>query len=260
MVWEFGMQHQGGKTPWAKLQSEMAERGFSRTKSALTQLFKALLKEKGMTENYRNTKAKLVKERRFKDGVVRAATHQKQNREMSRARSKRSREKTKLLPGASEKKRAKDQRNRPTANKRDRQRRKEDPAYRLLRNARCRLWDYLSNANIKKPEKTLALIGCTRSQYLKSMQSRLDGRVLSECQADHIFPFGFYDLNTQLERVSNFTNMQPLTPDENGFKSTKLPTKAMAARVDPACWPDGVTMDMLPDVYPGWATPLRMHA
>lgn len=26
------------------------------------------------------------------------------------------------------------------------------------------------------------------------------------------------------------------------------------------CWPDGVTEDMLPDIYPGWATPLRMEA
>ena len=34
----------------------------------------------------------------------------------------------------------------------------------------------------------------------------------------------------------------------------------MAAKVDPACWPDVITMDMLPDIYPGWATPLRMHA
>ena len=41
-------------------------------------------------------------------------------------------------------------------------------------------------------------------------------------------------------------------------KCKKLPTKAMAAKVDPACWPDGITMDMLPDIYPGWRTPLRM--
>jgi len=34
----------------------------------------------------------------------------------------------------------------------------------------------------------------------------------------------------------------------------------MAAKVERWCWPDGVTEDMLPDKYDGWATPLRMAA
>ena len=54
------------------------------------------------------------------------------------------------------------------------------------------------------------------------------------------------------------SNTQLLAMQENRSKSNKLPTKAMAAKVDPACWPDGITMDMLPDIYPGWRTPLRM--
>ena len=62
----------------------------------------------------------------------------------------------------------------------------------------------------------------------------------------------------QQEKAMNFTNMQPLTKYENEIKLNKLPTKAMAAKVNPDCWPDGITIDMLPDIYPGWATPLRM--
>ena len=76
---------------------------------------------------------------------------------------------------------------------------------------------------------------------------------------DHIFSFTFYNMKTEQHKVMHFTNYQPLTPRENRQKWNKLPTKAMAAKVDPACWPDGITMDMLPDIYPGWATPLRMH-
>lgn len=34
----------------------------------------------------------------------------------------------------------------------------------------------------------------------------------------------------------------------------------MAARVERWAWPPGITEDMLPDIYDGWATPLRMHA
>ena len=56
----------------------------------------------------------------------------------------------------------------------------------------------------------------------------------------------------------HYSNLQLLTAEENAFKRGRLPTKAMAARVDRSCWPDGITEDMLPDIYPGWRTPLRM--
>jgi hypothetical protein len=56
----------------------------------------------------------------------------------------------------------------------------------------------------------------------------------------------------------HWTNTQLLTPVENRSKSGRLPTKAMAAKVDRCCWPDGVTEDMLPTIYPGWSSPLRM--
>ena len=90
----------------------------------------------------------------------------------------------------------------------------------------------------------------------------LSGNLLNDEEVDHVFPLDIYDLafeSTQYKAM-HWSNLQPLTRAENANKKSKLPTKAMAARVDPACWPDGVTMDMLPDIYPGWATPLRMHS
>ena len=88
----------------------------------------------------------------------------------------------------------------------------------------------------------------------------LSGNTLHEEEIDHVFPMAMYDfsLDQNQYRCSNYTNMQPLTLVENRWKSDKLPTKAMAAKVDRGCWPDGVTEDMLPDIYPGWRTPLRM--
>ena len=78
---------------------------------------------------------------------------------------------------------------------------------------------------------------------------------------DHIFPIASYkDTENKMKKLMNYTNLQVLTPGENLDKRAKLPTKAMASKVDPSCWPDGITWDMLPDIYPGWATPLRMHA
>jgi len=77
---------------------------------------------------------------------------------------------------------------------------------------------------------------------------------------DHIFPCDRYDFNVegQQKKGFNYRNMQPLTPRENRQKWNKLPTKAMAAKVPRELWPDGVTEDMLPDIYPDWRTPLRM--
>lgn len=259
MVWDFGMDHQGGKTPWANLVSVFnAEFNATRSKDALTQCFKALLKEKDMTALYRETKAKMVKERRHQVGVERAADWQTANPEAARKKAKRSRNKYKDDEDHKTKRRAKNKRNQPRANARDKERKREDPAYHLIRKARCRLSDYLKKQNIKKQEKTMSLIDCTRSELLQHVQRQLDGRVLSECHTDHIFPFRFYKLPQQLNMVSNWSNLQPLTPSENDSKLDKLPTKAMAAKVDRSCWPDGVTEDMLPDIYPGWATPLRM--
>ena len=75
---------------------------------------------------------------------------------------------------------------------------------------------------------------------------------------DHIFPNdavrrarGQADRNT----LANCSRYRDATKDR---KKARLPTKAMAAKVDPAFWPNGITMDMLTDIYPGWRTPLRM--
>ena len=73
---------------------------------------------------------------------------------------------------------------------------------------------------------------------------------------------GMYNLQNYKQQMMcmNRSNLQTLYPNENKSKKNQLPTKAMAARVARWCWPDGVTEDMLPDKYPGWATPLRMEA
>ena len=81
-------------------------------------------------------------------------------------------------------------------------------------------------------------------------------------EIDHVFPFRLYNIGSLegQQKVMHFSNLQPLTVQENRSKWNHLPTKAMAAKVARWAWPDGVTEDMLPDIYDGWATPLRMRA
>jgi len=126
---------------------------------------------------------------------------------------------------------------------------------------RRRMHTALSGTNDRKAASTLQLLWCSRKKAVAYLSGTLlSGNTLYDEEIDHVFPMDMYDfsLDENQYRCSHYTNMQPLTQAENRYKAAKLPTKAMAAKVDPACWPTGVTMDMLPDIYPGWRTALRM--
>lgn len=146
--------------------------------------------------------------------------------------------------------------------KNERQRlRRQATETRVMENLRGRLRTFVRRKGAAKQEKTAESVGCSPSEVVDHLERQLyPDEDLDGVDIDHIFPCDRYDFNIegQQRKGFNYKNLQPLTPRENRQKWNKLPTKAMAAKVDPACWPDGVTMDMLPDIYPGWATPLRM--
>lgn len=135
-------------------------------------------------------------------------------------------------------------------------RRLTDPGF--VANERChqRLKNYLkTNGNAKKLS-TFGCVGKTPKQLVKYLGCSTD---IINGDIDHIFPVSRFGAN-QDNRVMHFSNLQLLTSFENNWKKNRLPTKAMASKVERWAWPDGITEDMLPDIYHGWATPLRMHA
>ena len=139
---------------------------------------------------------------------------------------------------------------------RRKERRLTDREYAIKDCMRSRLRSALLRKGVDKTVSTFEVVGCSASSLMEHLKLS-DGD-----EVDHIFAFELYRLEDedQQRKVGNYNNLQGLTPRENNDKGSRLPTKAMAAKVDPACWPDGITMDMLPDIYPGWATPLRMYA
>jgi len=147
---------------------------------------------------------------------------------------------------------------RPRINQLARNRRVNDPAYRAERNLRSRFADYARTHGFIKGASTEEMLQCSWVEFEARMSS-MDADH-ANCEYDHIFPMSSYDLHLKENqlRCMHHTNIQPLTRKENRSKSNRLPTKAMAARVGRSFWPDGVTEDMLPDIYPGWSTPLRM--
>lgn len=139
--------------------------------------------------------------------------------------------------------------------------RHENLEYQILDNLKGRLRTFVRRKNTSKQENTAKSIGCTRAELLDYLEDQLDDdETLNNKDIDHIFPCDSYDFSVEgaQNRCFNYTNLQPLSAAENRQKHNKLPTKAMAAKVDRSCWPDGITEDMLPDIYPGWSTPLRM--
>lgn len=137
----------------------------------------------------------------------------------------------------------------------------DDPLFAIAERCRGRLNTFLKRAGGEKAGHTHDLVCCTWEQFNDNIKGLLDGRKWQEVELDHVFPFFAFSSDDDVQRkVMHYTNLQPLTARENRTKSAKLPTKAMAARVNRDCWPNGVTEDMLPDIYQEWATPLRMYA
>ena len=134
---------------------------------------------------------------------------------------------------------------------------------RLVQRSRDRVYRLGKRGKARKLCKTIELIGCSRDEFRNHLTTQLyNGERLEDHTIDHIFPVNSWNLQIgeHMKRCFSSGNTQPLTATENFQKQDKLPTKAMAAKVNRDKWPPGITEDMLPDIYPGWATPLRMRA
>ena len=144
---------------------------------------------------------------------------------------------------------------------RQRDRRRNDPIFNLIDKQRGRIRTAMRKKATKKQSKTTALLGCTSYELHAHIAGQLlPGEKVNEMDVDHIFPCDAYDftIGTPEPMCFSYKNLQPLPSADNRNKSNKLPTKAMASKVPTHLWPPGVTNDMLPDVYDGWKTPLRM--
>jgi len=158
------------------------------------------------------------------------------------------------------------QRNRPRVRAQENERNRikvanNDEVFIVKKRVRARLSRFMRHQGLRKNNGTFMMVAMDKQQLADHLMTQLnDGENLKQCDIDHIFPLESYSFDDGVidPRCMHYSNMQPLPPFDNGSKLDKLPTKAMAAKVDPACWPDGITEDMLPDIYPGWRTPLRM--
>ena len=138
-------------------------------------------------------------------------------------------------------------------------RRREDDLFLLTERARGMINKLKKRKQGHRNGRTFEMLGTTAEELLDRLVALNNGESIQHCECDHIFPLAKYKNTKDKEKkMLHFSNLQPLPGNANLDKRDKLPTKAMAARVERWAWPDGVTEDMLPDIYPGWSTPLRM--
>lgn len=123
-----------------------------------------------------------------------------------------------------------------------------------------RLNNAMQRKGTRKHNTTLNLLGCSKEELHTRLQAMRQDCDVRFSHIDHIFPLAKHNIihNDGQRRAMHFSNLQILTECENLDKSTRLPTKAMAAKVERWAWPEGITEDDLPEKYDGWATALRM--
>lgn len=105
---------------------------------------------------------------------------------------------------------------------------KRDPVFRAICTMRTRLSSYAKKKNIKKNDGFMKVIGITPEGFRDHIASMFqegmswDNYGLFTWHLDHIIPISNATTVEELERLSHYTNIQPLWREDNLDKSNKI--------------------------------------
>ena len=112
-----------------------------------------------------------------------------------------------------------------------------DPIYKLIINARARLRSILRKKNIKKPKKTIESFGCSVEFLKEHLEKQFyphpitnekmtwKNNSLHGWHVDHIDPLDLATSAEDIEKLSHYSNLQPLWSVENLKKGSKVRKK-----------------------------------
>lgn len=111
---------------------------------------------------------------------------------------------------------------------------KVDPAFKMERLMRSRIYDAFKRQGKKKNERTMKYLGCTKSFLKEWIESQFTEEMTHEnygeyWHIDHVKPCSSFDLSKE-EEISecfNWRNLQPLKGEENLSKSNKICNKTI---------------------------------
>ena len=106
---------------------------------------------------------------------------------------------------------------------------KNDLQYKIINRIRGRLRSFLNENDIIKTNNTDKTIGCDRETFTKWIKFNLRIDNLTEYHLDHLQPLASFNCETFEDviesKCNHWTNIIPLSPDDNLIKSDRLPTK-----------------------------------
>lgn len=107
-----------------------------------------------------------------------------------------------------------------------RNRKLNDPIFKLTINVRGRLYEYLKIKSIIKSKKTFDIVGCSPPQLKEYLENKFTDNMswenYGEWHIDHIIPLSTAKTEEDLYKLCYYTNLQPLWAKDNLAKSNKL--------------------------------------
>ena len=103
---------------------------------------------------------------------------------------------------------------------------RNDVLYRLCTLYRTRIYNFLSKKNITKKNSTTELVGCSKIELKKYIESFFDNGMswdnYGEWHIDHIIPLSSAENEEDVYKLCHYTNLQPLWAKDNLSKSNKI--------------------------------------
>ena len=118
--------------------------------------------------------------------------------------------------------------NRDKINEYSRNRKKNDPIFKLKHLMNSRLRVFLKSKNLHKHNKTFEIVGCTPEFLKEHLESKFIDGMSWENQGDwhidHIIPLSSAINEDEIIKLCHYTNLQPLWALDNMKKGSKLPS------------------------------------
>lgn len=106
------------------------------------------------------------------------------------------------------------------------QRKKNDPLYKLTSDVRNLIYGAFKRRFTKKSKKTIEILGCTFEEFYQHLESKFDDKMNWDNQGsywhiDHIKPISLAKNEQEVYELNHYTNFQPLYWEDNLKKSNK---------------------------------------
>jgi hypothetical protein len=107
-------------------------------------------------------------------------------------------------------------------------RKETDPKFKILRNSRNRLYNFLFKKHLTKPKKTIQLFGCEMDVLKNHLESLFtenmswDNYGKNGWHIDHIIPLSSANSEEEIIKLCHYTNLQPLWSEDNLKKSNRF--------------------------------------